>query len=892
MKSIVRIIFVLFVILLLEGSTYSQCEISTTFAGYQTQGMSTTIHWQTQTFSDVICYSSDWQPSFYVNQDSLINVRISGKMKVLEDAGDDDFIGLVFGYHGPTENTISNNNQFYLFDWKRVGQHAPDEFGGYLAREGFYLSKFSGRILGSPITTYKHFWGHEPGTNYELLDYKNGNELGWEHGVQYNFELIYTYKKIIIKIDGEEIFNLDGCYAAGLFGLYTLNQNKVQFSNIKIAHVYDIDFQTEYDDYCVGVPVTIQMLDTACSVLPSGLISHKWIFDDISTPSYELNPSHIFYQPGDHTVDLLVTNSENCTDTITKTIDIYPYPKINSHPGIENCIVGEEVFFSVETQYAEEYQWYYKEKNTDLWLKVQNNSYFNGAKTPNLKVYNIRPTFDSMMVKCEVSGRCANLITSDPGMIIITDIPVRVDIEALDAQICNYDSTTFVLSIEEPYQISKANLKFTFADSLMKLTGYTAYMQNIITAIDTTANSVNIVLDADDIVNIDEIILATFNFKAVNEQTTNSDIIWDHEQTWFIDHNQDTILQFLNNSSLQLYQPIGTGFSDTVEICNGEELFIDESNFHEIIWNNGISDHSIIPAEEGVFTVNLLDIHDCVSEESFFVQIDESPVAPASITLSKEFYCLSDDSIIFHVEGGKGDSLYINWSGFTFHDSLNRSEYMVENPGNSFIINSFWVNTCGSSEVLQKEVEVKENSYPYLKLYSDHEDIEFGDRLTIHADVRDEGVFPNIIWYLNNQLVQNGPGKIYTSSEINKTQEFYVIMQSDADCIVGESVVSDSLSINLISIDDFYIPSLITPNGDGINDAFHVVLRDKEVEEFIMSIFDIRGRLLFSSQDSNIEWVGHGTLPNGGIEILSYYVTFKYKDSNKQTITGKFLLKK
>jgi hypothetical protein len=95
----------------------------------------------------------------------------------VERVNDDDFVGFVFGYSSPNITTLSNDNHFYLFDWKKVGQHAPDEFGGLLAQEGFTLSRADGVINNDPVTTYKYFWAHESGVQFTTLDSKYGNDI-------------------------------------------------------------------------------------------------------------------------------------------------------------------------------------------------------------------------------------------------------------------------------------------------------------------------------------------------------------------------------------------------------------------------------------------------------------------------------------------------------------------------------------------------------------------------------------------------------------------------------------------------------------------------------------------------------------------------------------------
>ena len=76
-------------------------------------------------------------------------------------------------------------------------------------------------------------------------------------------------------------------------------------------------------------------------------------------------------------------------------------------------------------------------------------------------------------------------------------------------------------------------------------------------------------------------------------------------------------------------------------------------------------------------------------------------------------------------------------------------------------------------------------------------------------------------------------------------------------------------------VDEFFIPTAFTPNGDGLNDLFKVQANFVP-NTFEMSIFNRKGELMFLSQDMGISWDGqfHGqTLPSG-----VYVCIIKYTD--------------
>ena len=90
-------------------------------------------------------------------------------------------------------------------------------------------------------------------------------------------------------------------------------------------------------------------------------------------------------------------------------------------------------------------------------------------------------------------------------------------------------------------------------------------------------------------------------------------------------------------------------------------------------------------------------------------------------------------------------------------------------------------------------------------------------------------------------------------------------------------------------VDEFFIPSAFTPNGDGLNDLF-LVKANFVPRTFEMSILSRGGDLVFLTRDMDIGWDGqqHGqTLPSG-----VYVCIIKYTDrqGNIQKKQGQVLL--
>jgi gliding motility-associated-like protein len=68
------------------------------------------------------------------------------------------------------------------------------------------------------------------------------------------------------------------------------------------------------------------------------------------------------------------------------------------------------------------------------------------------------------------------------------------------------------------------------------------------------------------------------------------------------------------------------------------------------------------------------------------------------------------------------------------------------------------------------------------------------------------------------------------------------------------------------------IPTVFTPNNDNVNDEFSINLNGINVTDYSMKIYNRWGVLMFSSQNSNINWDGRTA---AGIKVSEgnyYYV--------------------
>lgn len=95
-----------------------------------------------------------------------------------------------------------------------------------------------------------------------------------------------------------------------------------------------------------------------------------------------------------------------------------------------------------------------------------------------------------------------------------------------------------------------------------------------------------------------------------------------------------------------------------------------------------------------------------------------------------------------------------------------------------------------------------------------------------------------------------------------------------------------------VFVDNLWVPTAFTPDGNGVNDVFHVVTTDMAPEDYHLMIFDRWGHLQFETTDMDKGWDGSGM--NGGkcssgiyVWRLEYRPLFK---SDKLSRTGTITL--
>ncbi len=284
-------------------------------------------------------------PTMFVGPDTFINVRITGSFEV-PTSWDNDYLGFVFGYDSP-DTTWGNpfpinsaDMDFYLFDWKRSQQ----TYLGYFAQEGFTINDVDGVYQYNTASVFPSFWSHTNSAPFNVLATDFGVTRGWNVGQTYDFELLYTPSRAVVKIDTDTIFDITGCFEPGRFGFYNYSQDNALYWNFNYELYVDFDMQAQY--VCVGDTARFSFVDTSncnSSNALSNIASFYWDFGDGSPTSTDTTPTHVYNTIDSFLVSLVATDINGCTDTNQKYIFIQgPVGPVVGHT---TACLGDSVSF-------------------------------------------------------------------------------------------------------------------------------------------------------------------------------------------------------------------------------------------------------------------------------------------------------------------------------------------------------------------------------------------------------------------------------------------------------------------------------------------------------------------------------------------------------------------
>ncbi|NVN96027.1 MAG: PKD domain-containing protein [Bacteroidetes bacterium] len=666
--------------------------------------------------------------------------------------------------------------------------------------------------------------------------------------------------------------------------LIVVNANGCSDSIIKTVSVNSIPLANfNVGNICSAYPVIIS--DSSLNSV-SSINSWLWEFGDgdslfVSNPAFYLPTiSHAYANSGVFTIHLTVKNYV-CSDTISKTIEVYPIPVAKFH--ITNNCLGDTSRF-IDSSFSNGNAivnriWSFGD-GTSSTLQNPTHLYLNPG------VYNVTLTIT------DIHG-CVNTKTNT---IVIFNLPIA----NFSASVVPYPNATHFtnISVGSPAAINSWN--WIFGDGI----GYSNLENPVYSFLSiNTYNSRLIVSDTNgckDTVEIPVVVCspfihANFTFSSACEKSftyfTDSSIIntgngilsWN----WKFDDGSTSILQnpqhqYVNSGTYNVRLIVTGifGISDTINkivtvypkpiadfdnnnVCIGvAKTFVDLStvlsgNIVQWYWDFGNGNvantlnQSTIYNTLGNYTVRYIVTTDMGCSDSVNKIVKISPLPVINFTSDIIEGCIP--VYVNFTNISTVDSGYISIQNWDFDDG-NTSIANTSIVGHTFLnagsynvsLNATSNNGCNNTLTIPNMIVVHPNPEAIFTLTPSKTTI-LNSSISFYDNSLETS---NWKWYFGDGDSSIIQAPIHTYI---KEGTYYPKLKVTSDYGCSDESTEE---VVILRESTFYVPNAFTPNNDGYNDVFMPVSVDFNKRKFEMMIFNRLGQMIFYSEDYNNGWNG------------------------------------
>ena len=268
----------------------------------------------------------------------------------------------------------------------------------------------------------------------------------------------------------------------------------------------------------------------------------------------------------------------------------------------------------------------------------------------------------------------------------------------------------------------------------------------------------------------------------------------------------------------------------------------------------------VVTGVQNKLTYTYTDINNCTSQENISITVHLEPIVPQNLS----------DTILCE---GESTEYQIDVSGALEYSWIDENGIVVE-IDNRFSIDQdglYQVNVSNefcSALSNQFSVEVVN---PEINAYVNPEvPILLGES----AELLIEN--PNVDYQYNWKLEESSIGD-GTSLEVKPTETtIYEVTATIYNC-----TATTTLEVEVIQ--PIIIPSMFTPNGDGLNDYWEITGLDRDFY-FELKVYNRWGTVVFKAYEYSNMW--DGTTNGNLIPSAVYYYVIEVGDNNKETLQG------
>lgn len=348
--------------------------------------------------------------------------------------------------------------------------------------------------------------------------------------------------------------------------------------------------------------------------------------------------------------------------------------------------------------------------------------------------------------------------------------------------------------------------------------------------------------------------------------------------------------------------PIGTGTSITdfptepttyiVEIaaggtCNGVvkqyPIIVDfNSNFYDTvtaeICSGELYDHyGDIYYEAGIYTKHITYENSCDTFKTVILTVNPTP--DASIEADKTSFCEGDQATIIATKPSTAQ--YFQWyhNDTPIPDATTSSIFATE-PGTYRVVMSTIKGCVDTSRQITISV------YPpaevdIASVEADFDKICIGD--TIEISVNNPQPNYEYRWTPEKYFRYLDGGRLGSvRAKIDEPTFLHVMARNIYGCLAY-----DSIFVNPVPCCDVYLPTAFSPNNDGLNDNFNILLQPgQKIVSF--QIFDRFGNMMYDNNDPARGWNGKvkNTGKDAGQGVYYYRVVYSCTDKENYEVKG------
>jgi gliding motility-associated-like protein len=296
------------------------------------------------------------------------------------------------------------------------------------------------------------------------------------------------------------------------------------------------------------------------------------------------------------------------------------------------------------------------------------------------------------------------------------------------------------------------------------------------------------------------------------------------------------------------------------------------------IWSNGVSgsNASIIGLSPGIYSVDVVDLNNCVVDATIRVNASNEIFLPGNFASFDTTICFGL-TIPLEIEEKLGFTYIWRNNNDTLLDLVinnltNESadiDVTASEPINIYTL-SITDPTCGSYDIFAtiniNFIDPMASSNPTVE-YGEYPVVLSGDNIELYSGNSNAVEY---IWRWINDTIANNNGNI-TVQDLSESAYYYLEMRDNQGCVGYDSIYV------VVGVKPY---DAITPNNDGFNDSW-TPLDIESYENALVQVFNRWGSLVFESKGGANYQAWDGTNNGEELTVGTYYYIIDLKTSDE-----------